>query len=73
VRDGAIRVIVRAPQRHWHTTSELAVRWRMSEDRALELLSGLCETGYAERRGVYWRASARACRLRRVLLELGSP
>jgi hypothetical protein len=64
-------VTVRARQRHWYTAAELADRWRMSDDRALEILRGLRETGYVERRGVYWRASARACRLRRVLLEIG--
>jgi DNA-binding IclR family transcriptional regulator len=64
-------VTVHAPQRHWHTTSELADRWRMSDDRAQEILSGLRERGYVEKRGHYWRASARACRLRRVLAEMG--
>lgn len=64
---------VRAPQRCWFTTSELATRWRMSEDRALEFLVWFQATGYAERRGNFWRASTRACRLRRVLLEMSSP
>jgi hypothetical protein len=43
----------------------------MSEDRALEILRGLCETGFVERRGKFWRTSARALRLRRVLGEIG--
>jgi flagellar motor protein MotB len=64
-------VTVSAPQRHLHTTAELADRWCMSEDRALEILRGLRETGYVEKRGDYWRASARARRLRRVLVEIG--
>jgi hypothetical protein len=64
-------VTVRAPRRCWFTANELAHRWRVSEVRALELLDGLRETGYAERRGMYWRASARARRLRRVLVEMG--
>jgi hypothetical protein len=61
----------RTLQRRWHTGAELALRWNVSEERAGEILRGLCETGFVERRGVYWRASARACRLRRALGEIG--
>jgi hypothetical protein len=60
---------VRAPQ-HWFTVAELADRWRMSESQALEFLVWFQATGYAEKRGNFWRASARAQRLRRILLEL---
>jgi len=51
--------------------TELAGRWKMSEERALELLSGLETTRLVTRRGEFWRASAKACRLRRVLEEIG--
>jgi hypothetical protein len=58
---GARGVMVAAPARRTMlTAAEWAVRWRMSEARALEWLRQFERTGYAERRGACWQASAKA-------------
>jgi hypothetical protein len=46
-----------------YSARELAKRWRVSEGKAFEFLRDFERAGFAERRGGYWRASARAIAL----------
>jgi hypothetical protein len=56
-------VTVRTPKRHGRTISELARRWRVSDEKALEFLEAFARTGYACRRGELWFATAKATRI----------
>jgi DNA-binding transcriptional MocR family regulator len=51
------------PKRRLRSVAELAARWQISEERALAWLEDFEERGYAERRGEFWRATAKARRL----------
>jgi DNA-binding IclR family transcriptional regulator len=45
------------------TVAELAQRWRMSEETALEFLEAFRRRGYARRRGGLWFATEKATRI----------
>jgi DNA-binding IclR family transcriptional regulator len=60
------------PKRRLYTAGELATRWGLSESRALEWLLQFERTGYVERRGDCWQASAKAHALHLVDMD-GEP
>ena len=46
-----------------HTITELARRWHMSEEKALEFLEAFEKRGFARQRGKLWFATEKASRI----------
>ena len=53
-----------ARRRRGKTAAELATRWAMSEEKAVEFLELFVQRGYATRRGELYYATQRASRVR---------